>query len=49
MLCVDGRSRYLYIMLGGYLCILDGYLLPTVYLFMADITNPDLFGCGYRT
>ena len=25
------------------------YLLPTVYLFMADITNPDLFVCGCRT
>ena len=26
-----------------------GYLLPTVYLFMADIANPDLFVCGCRT
>ena len=26
-----------------------GYLLPTVYLSMADITNPDLFVCGCRT
>ena len=26
-----------------------GYLLPTVHLFMADITNPDLFECGCRT
>ena len=26
-----------------------GYLLPTVYLFMADIVNPDLFACGRQT
>ena len=26
-----------------------GYLLPTVYLFMADISNTDLFMCGCRT
>ena len=25
------------------------YLLPTIYLFMADITNTDLFVCGCRT
>ena len=25
------------------------YLLPTMYLFMADIANPDLFVCGYRS
>ena len=25
------------------------YLLPTVYLFMVDIANPDLFVCGCRT
>ena len=25
-----------------------GYLLPTVYLFMADIANPDLFVCSCR-
>ena len=46
------------IVLGGYLRILmhpvfnpvaPGYLLPTVYLFMADIANPDLFVCGCRT
>ena len=24
-----------------------GYLLPNVYLFMADITNPDLFVCVF--
>ena len=26
-----------------------GYLLPTIYLFVADIVNPDLFACGCRT
>ena len=26
-----------------------GYLLPTVYLFLADFANPDLFVCGGRT
>ena len=26
-----------------------GYLLPTMYLFMADIANSDLFVCGCRT
>ena len=26
-----------------------GYLLSTVYLFMAYIANPDLFVCGCRT
>ena len=26
-----------------------GYLLPNVYLFMADIANPDLFVCVCRT
>ena len=25
------------------------YLLPTMYFFVADITNPDLFACSYRT
>ena len=25
------------------------YLLPTMYLFMADIANPDLFVCGCRS
>ena len=59
IICVDGRSRYLYIVLGGYLRILCapivqlcspyGYLLPTMYLCMADIVNPYLFVCGYRT
>ena len=42
----DVRSRYLYIVIGGYLRILCapyGYLLPNMYLFMADIANPDLF------
>ena len=56
---VDGRSRYLYIVLGGYLCILGArslqsccphrYLLPNVYLSVADIENPDLLACGCRT
>ena len=47
--CVDGRSRYLCIVLGGYLRIFNssvapyGYLLPNSYLFIADITNPDSF------
>ena len=49
----------MYIVLGGYLRIFGapvfnpvapyGYLLPTVYLFIADIANPDLFVCGSRT
>ena len=26
-----------------------GYLLPTVYLFMAYVANPDLFVCVCRT
>ena len=25
------------------------YLLPNLYLYVADITNPDLFVCGSRT
>ena len=29
--------------------VLYRYLLPTMYLFMADIANPDLFGCRCRT
>ena len=47
---------YLYIVLGGYLRILDAssvhpfapyrYLLPTMYLFMVDIANPYLFVYG---
>ena len=57
--CVDGRSMYLYIVLGGYLVILGAHIVKscctlwisasTVYLFMADIANPDLFVCGCRT
>ena len=46
ILCVDGRSRYLCIVLGGYLHILGapyGYLLSDMYLFVAEITNPDFF------
>ena len=23
------------------------YMLPTVYLFVGDIANPDLFACGF--
>ena len=51
---VDGRSRYLYIVLGEYMRMLGAFsvhpcLLPTVYLFMADIENIDLFACGCRT
>ena len=59
MLCVDDRSMWLYIVLSGYLRILDapsvqtvapyGYLFPTVYLFMVDMANPDLFVCSCRT
>ena len=25
------------------------YLLPTMYMFMVDITDPDLFACSCRT
>ena len=56
---MDGRSRYLYVVLGVYMSILGepsvqscapyGYLLYTMYLFMADIANPDLFVCGCWT
>ena len=58
-MCVDGRSRYLYIVLGGYLLILGApsvqscspyrYLLPIMYLFMTDIANPDFFVCSCGT
>ena len=51
IICVDGRSRYLCIVLGD-TCTSEvhpvfnpvapyGYLLSDMYLFMADITNPD--------
>ena len=46
IICVDGRSRCLYIVIGGYLRILRApyrYLLANLYLSVADITNPDLF------
>ena len=53
------RSRYLYIVLGVYLRMLGApsvqhcspyrYLLPNVYLSVADISNPDWFACGCRT
>ena len=43
-------------MLGGYLRILVfnhiapyRYLLPNLYVSVADIANPDLFACGGRT
>ena len=59
IICVDGRFRNLYSVLGGYLRILGdpvfnpvapyGYLLPNVYLIMADIANPDLFVWCCRT
>ena len=49
ILCVDGRSRYLYMVLGGYLRILGAPSVSTMYLFMADIANPDLFVCSCRT
>ena len=38
-MCVDGRFRYLYIVLGGLLSILS----------VADIANPDLFSCSCLT
>ena len=51
--CVDGRFRYLYSVIGGYLRILDApsvqscctLLISASYLFMADVKNPDLFVC----
>ena len=53
ILCVDGRSRYMFIVIGGYLriwgapsvqsCFTLWILLPNMYLFIADITNPDSF------
>ena len=30
-------------------CSILLHMLPTMYLFMADIANPDLFMCGCRT
>ena len=59
IICVDGRSRYLYIVLGGYLRIISA---PSVQscctlsisasyriFVMTDIGNPDLIACGCRT
>ena len=56
---LDVRSRYLYIVLCGYLRILGApsvqsvgtypYLLANVYLSVADISNPNLFACSCRT
>ena len=52
ILCVDGRSRFLYILVGGCRRIFGA---PSVqsrcplsieYLFVADIANPDLFVFG---
>ena len=58
-ICVDGKSRYLYIVHGGYLRIFGAprfnpvvpyrYLLPNLYLSVAYIANPDLFPCVCRT
>ena len=49
----------MYIVLGGYLpsyvhpvfnpVAPYRYLLPNLYLSVADIANPDLFACGSRT
>ena len=59
ILCVSGRSRYLYIVLGGYLCISDAHSVQscctvsisasTVYLSVSDIANPYLCARGCRT
>ena len=54
ILCVDGRSRYLCILCLADTCPSEVYpvfnpaapyvyLLPNMYLFIADITNPDSF------
>ena len=49
---------YLYIVLGGYLYILGTpsvqycftlSISASYHVFVYDITNPDLFGCGCRT
>ena len=58
IICVDGRSRYLYTVLGRFLCssvhpVFNPvahyrYLLPNLYLSVADIANPDFFACGSR-
>ena len=46
-ICVDGRSSYLYNVLGASYVhpvfnhvVPHQYLIPTVYLYVADITNP---------
>ena len=41
IICVDGRSRYLCIVFD-YVAPY-GYLLPSMYLFIANITIPDSF------
>ena len=60
ILCVDGRPRYLYIVLAAYLHILGAPIVqscctlsisanPNLYMSVADIANPDLFSCVCRT
>ena len=44
IICIDGKSRYLYIVIGNPVAH-DRYRFPTVYFFMTDIENPDLFVC----
>ena len=54
ILYVDGRSTYLYIVLGGYMRILGApsiqycCTLSISGLFVAYIANPDSFVCGCR-
>ena len=53
ILSVYGRSRYLYIVLGGYMRILGdpvfnpvspyGYLLPTVYLYIVNCLSQNSY------
>ena len=57
IICVDGRSRYVYIVLGGYLRILGAPSFQsccTLSISASDrvffyIANPDLFVCSCRT
>ena len=57
ILCVDGRTRYLYIVFVGYMHIIDAPSVQScciswifasyrVFVYMADIANPDLFVIG---
>ena len=54
-LCRWQVQVYIYIEFGGYMRILGApsvqscYLLPKVYLFMADSANIELFVCSCRT